>query len=472
MTQWTPDEISKRRLEGMQDPALLLICFNRPKYLQRTIESLAKLKGLDAMSVYVSQDGNVDREVTRIAKAAVASGGILAPPLSRTARHWQHPRTSPVFGTRQRGHAWLSQHYKWAMEEVFLRGHSHVVVVEDDMEFSPDFLFLFKSTAWLLEADESLMCVSSWNDYGFPPWKWRPEQLIRTSFFPGLGWMTSRRVWRELRRTFPDSNWDNVVRVQAISKGWECVVPEVSRNHNFGEVGSNMKAADYDHLDLSHVLFYDGEASHAMFNDVSYLLPGEATQSLREKLESAVHVDWANKAGELGKITKNPAKDSVYMALYEASTFRSLAVMLSLGHESPRLNYHGVTRLPLKRGAALLLVNQQACGHLPDRLRIKPPERMQVLVGGRGQACSGACRAAKMTCDDKGFDFINTCTALEKVFNCPRGCGQEVGPDLPAMVVDERDNNFQMCITNVNSGKCDGHNSATQRLCPCISHRQ
>ena len=46
----------------------------------------------------------------------------------------------------QPGHAWLSQHYKWGLDRVFLeRGHSHVIVVEDDMMFSPDFLTLFQA---------------------------------------------------------------------------------------------------------------------------------------------------------------------------------------------------------------------------------------------------------------------------------------------------------------------------------------
>ena len=45
----------------------------------------------------------------------------------------------------QPGHAWLTQHYKWALDRAFHeRGHSHVIVVEDDMIFSPDFLTLFQ----------------------------------------------------------------------------------------------------------------------------------------------------------------------------------------------------------------------------------------------------------------------------------------------------------------------------------------
>lgn len=43
-----------------------------------------------------------------------------------------------------------------------------------------------QATAWLMEVDKSLICVSSWNDYGFPAFRWRPDKLMRTSFFPGV----------------------------------------------------------------------------------------------------------------------------------------------------------------------------------------------------------------------------------------------------------------------------------------------
>lgn len=48
----------------------------------------------------------------------------------------------------QPSHAWLSQHYGWGLQQAFAkRGHSHLIVLEDDMEFSPDFLFFFQVIA-------------------------------------------------------------------------------------------------------------------------------------------------------------------------------------------------------------------------------------------------------------------------------------------------------------------------------------
>ena len=94
----------------------------------------------------------------------------------------------------QAGHAWLAQHYKWALDRAFIeRQHSHVIIVEDDMLFSPDFLRYFEAMAVLLELDSSLFCISAYNDYGLQG-EFRSEQhrMFRTSYFPGLVRSTPR----------------------------------------------------------------------------------------------------------------------------------------------------------------------------------------------------------------------------------------------------------------------------------------
>ncbi len=45
----------------------------------------------------------------------------------------------------QAGHAWLSQHYRWGLSKLFEeKGHTHAIILEDDMLFSPDFLTMFE----------------------------------------------------------------------------------------------------------------------------------------------------------------------------------------------------------------------------------------------------------------------------------------------------------------------------------------
>lgn len=52
-----------------------------------------------------------------------------------------------------------------------------------------------------------LRCVSAWNDNGKANLidASHPELLYRTDFFPGLGWMLTKDLWRELSVKWPKS---------------------------------------------------------------------------------------------------------------------------------------------------------------------------------------------------------------------------------------------------------------------------
>lgn len=61
----------------------------RSNYLQRTLESLSALEGLDQMTVYISQDGNDESVHT----TSLSFGqDKLAPPYTRHFEHWQRER--------------------------------------------------------------------------------------------------------------------------------------------------------------------------------------------------------------------------------------------------------------------------------------------------------------------------------------------------------------------------------------------
>ena len=67
-----------------------------------------------------------------------------------------------------------------------------------------------------------------------------PAALLRSDFFPGLGWMLTARVWRTLAPAWPEAYWDDWMRSDAVRRGRQCVRPEVSRTYNFGERGSSV----------------------------------------------------------------------------------------------------------------------------------------------------------------------------------------------------------------------------------------
>jgi hypothetical protein len=80
----------------------------------------------------------------------------LAPAFRRAAAgyaFWQKLPRVAALAAEQAGHAWLAQHYKWGLDKVFLEEqHSHVVVVEDDMLFSPGGRALGWAWAWMVGA--------------------------------------------------------------------------------------------------------------------------------------------------------------------------------------------------------------------------------------------------------------------------------------------------------------------------------
>jgi len=85
-----------------------------------------------------------------------------------------------------------------------------------------------QSLAPLLERDPTTFVLSAWNDNGLRGKVRDQGQLVRTGFFPGLGWLLSRRLWdEELRSKWPKEHWDHWMRDAKQHRGREAVFPEV-----------------------------------------------------------------------------------------------------------------------------------------------------------------------------------------------------------------------------------------------------
>jgi len=140
----------------------------------------------------------------------------------------------------------ISQHFKWAFSQAFEKhGHTHAVVLEEDLVPAPDFLTFFEESAPLLDKDPSLWCVSSFNDNGMRGIATDATQLHRTGYFPGLGWMIKASLWKEelaaVWPDFPSTGWDHWIRSEArVHKHRECVFPEVPRVQHIGIEGTNV----------------------------------------------------------------------------------------------------------------------------------------------------------------------------------------------------------------------------------------
>jgi alpha-1,3-mannosyl-glycoprotein beta-1,2-N-acetylglucosaminyltransferase len=126
----------------------------------------------------------------------------------------------------------IAKHYKYSLTNAFDTFNSPpapaVIIVEDDLLFSPDFYEYLCSTAPILEKDPSTFVVSAWNDNGFKGKVRDPYTLKRSEYFPGLGWLLPRALYKnELEARWPNAHWDHWLRSPEIHGTREIVYPEV-----------------------------------------------------------------------------------------------------------------------------------------------------------------------------------------------------------------------------------------------------
>jgi hypothetical protein len=198
-------------------PIVLLTC-NRAALLRNTLKSLLDVRGVRKYNVIVSQDGAL-------------------PEIAEIAQEQDLPLIQNVNGIRLRGGAAadgasrIAQHYKYSLSAVFDRFPQAmaVIIVEDDLLFSPDMYEYLQHTAPILEADPTAFVVSAWSDNGFASKVHDPYALRRTDYFPGLGWLLTRKLYKEeLEPKWPASHWDHWLRAPETSKHRDIIYPQVS----------------------------------------------------------------------------------------------------------------------------------------------------------------------------------------------------------------------------------------------------
>ncbi|XVF65218.1 hypothetical protein PTKIN_Ptkin09bG0229700 [Pterospermum kingtungense] len=232
-------DLEKKGLQRITDKtqvpvaAVVIMACNRADYLEKTVASVLRYQSSVASKypLFVSQDGS-DPNV----KSKALSYNQLT--------YMQHLDYDPVRTERPGeliAYYKIARHYKWALDELFYKHNfDRVIILEDDMEISPDFFDYFEAASALLDKDKSIMAVSSWNDNGQKQFVHDPYALYRSDFFPGLGWMLTRSIWNELSPKWPKAYWDDWLRLKENHKGRQFIRPEVCRTYNFGEHGSSM----------------------------------------------------------------------------------------------------------------------------------------------------------------------------------------------------------------------------------------
>jgi alpha-1,3-mannosyl-glycoprotein beta-1,2-N-acetylglucosaminyltransferase len=437
-------------LYRMPKPVVMVMTYLRVEYLATTLDSLFSLPGIDKFAVIISQDG-FDRSVQEVSLQYSDKAEL---------KQWERV---PTFGVQQHSHAYLAQHYGRALEYVFSHpsNYSHVIIVEDDMIFSPDFLSLFERTAYLLEIDETLMCVSSWNDNGFNDLVDDHRRLFRTSYFPGLGWMMRRQLWLELGPVWPHQHWDHFMRLDSTHKGRECIVPEISRNFNIGVHGAHIDPTTYQEK-LARIRYSKIQAD---FGDLSYLLSSQYETGMQQLVNSAIRISSVHGVVELLAQTSG---ESTVLVAYEQSQIDPLANALRIWNPLRALHQH--TTILKVSGHVLILADRRMSPYLKGEEHIPQPASLLAVEAQAGDSCELACRQRELHCHAPSFQYINNCVNVTAHFACSRGCHMETGRDMPNLVVEKSSHNYDRCLISEEAPTCTARHPDTRRLCACIGN--
>ncbi len=279
--------------------------------------------------LFVSQDGN-DPNVATIARSF--EGVTL---FQKDHEAIQFP--NPVIGNK--AYYYISQSYKFGLSKVFEFNSEfkRVIILEEDIEISPDFFDYFVRTAPILDSDPTLFCVSAWNDNGMRSHVVDSMAVYRSDFFPGLGWMMTRTFWNEVQSKWPLGYWDDWLRLPENRKGRACLRPEISRTYTFGQVG--VSAGQFFNEYLSKIELNKVPVNWQLV-DVSYL---------KKENYDPLFASWIQNAREIAPSEKDAyLKERVDLKIRYSSVgeWKNLATAMGVMMEEksgvPRGAYKGV----------------------------------------------------------------------------------------------------------------------------------
>lgn len=355
------------------------------------------------------------------------------------------PRGPKAFATTPL--AKISAHVLAAVDAAFARSVAFVIVLEDDLRVATDFLRLFELGSLRLVDDlPSTWCVSAWNDNAMLSRAgWRPDSIRRTTYFPGLGWMTSREVWAELREAWPwapTTGFDHWIRAASPVRRRDCLFPEVPRVRHVATTRSTNVKGDQA-ARLANFAFWRGEG------------PSPLDAPLTRAEYDATLASLMARADEL--------------VVADVPTLLVQAKSLGLWPTDFRGHRRGVVVLRRPPNRTVLVVDDSSDLLPPGRRRALPPGARVVPADRVGASCDTVCHEDR--CRDDLLSLVDDCAVLVAQFPCERGCGHQLGIDLPAYVDDPRQPTHQQCLLSNKAAlrsTCAARHPSTRRLCVCL----
>ncbi|XP_066948677.1 protein O-linked-mannose beta-1,2-N-acetylglucosaminyltransferase 1-like isoform X2 [Macrobrachium rosenbergii] len=113
-----------------------------------------------------------------------------------------------------------------------------VIIIEDDLILSPDFLWYFQQTSTLLDEDPTILAVSAHRIQSSGHGR-DPAHILRGKAPPQWGWMADRRI---LKKWVPKywGDWDYWIMSLERADGIDIIFPELSRSLHAGSSGTHI----------------------------------------------------------------------------------------------------------------------------------------------------------------------------------------------------------------------------------------
>lgn len=288
--EFNPDSLPKNNVNNIP---VAVIAGNRPNYLYRMLRSLLSSHGVNPQMITVFIDGYYEEPMDVVELFGLK--GVQHTPISiKNAR--------------------VSQHYKASLTATFNLhpDADFAIVLEEDLDISIDFFSFLSQTIHLLREDDSLYCISAWNDQGYEHTAEGPSLLYRVESMPGLGWVLKKSLYKdELEPKWPTPeklwDWDMWMRMPEQRKGRECIIPDVSRSYHFGIIGLNMNG-------YFHEVYFKKHKFNTIPNVQMKNVDGLKTDAYEIEIQNLL------RDAEVLDHSKNPCEDS-FIPDTEGKTF-------------------------------------------------------------------------------------------------------------------------------------------------------
>ena len=219
-------------------PILMPVC-NRPHYLRRILEALAKVDGIEKTVLVISQDGRTPEVSSLIVGIGFTDVIIL-----------KHNR--PFGGIFC--YFWDSLHaasvnIRFLLDFAFTDLEVEcAIVLEDDILPSPDFFSYFSWACRQIMADERVLSVTGFNIHsrlspkeGFDPHD-HPYDLVENRAggepkFTGWSWAITAVTWQRIRKYWSPLSWDIALDNTQRKLGLISYKPVLGRVINIGMQG-------------------------------------------------------------------------------------------------------------------------------------------------------------------------------------------------------------------------------------------